>query len=426
MSDYAQAAERAVIGDLLRAPSLVRKIAGIVTPDDFADPRLGYMLNLIAGLVSAHGPDAVTPTSVAEEAQHRAHEARNAPRKADQVGPRIMTIGELAELLTHGLPGTTEGHANVVRSGAMARRLATFGLRTMTDAETGADPAVLAARTVEQARAIRDGYRTSGLPLECLSDVLDDDTLGDYDWVIPGLLERNDRLIVTGGEGLGKSTFLRQIALCAAAGIHPFTAAPIPRQRVMVIDAENSRRQWNRKANVVNLAVSHLAGCRASDLVQLACVSRRDVTNARDLGDIHSAIDEHEPDMIVIGPLYKLVPTAVNNDTEAAPLINALDSIRERGVTLVMEAHAGKGTSMDGGRNFAPRGSSALLGWPEFGFGLAPDAEDPKIAHVLRWRGDRDERDWPTRLTRGGVMPWTDDRKEPAKVSRAFGLQEAD
>ena len=46
------------------------------------------------------------------------------------------------------------------------------------------------------------------------------------DWVIPGLLERGDRLIWTGFEGLGKSVVVRQLAVCAAAGVHPFTREP--------------------------------------------------------------------------------------------------------------------------------------------------------------------------------------------------------
>ena len=47
------------------------------------------------------------------------------------------------------------------------------------------------------------------------------------DWVIPGILERGDRLIWTGVEGLGKTVMTRQLAVAAAAGIHPFTGEPI-------------------------------------------------------------------------------------------------------------------------------------------------------------------------------------------------------
>ncbi len=66
------------------------------------------------------------------------------------------------------------------------------------------------------------------------------------DWVIPGLLERGDRLIWTGFEGQGKSVVIRQLAVCAAAGEHPFTGEPITPQRVLLIDCGNPDRKSRR------------------------------------------------------------------------------------------------------------------------------------------------------------------------------------
>ncbi len=43
----------------------------------------------------------------------------------------------------------------------------------------------------------------------------------EADWVIPALLRRGDRLLITAGEGDGKSVLCAQIAVCAAAGLHP-------------------------------------------------------------------------------------------------------------------------------------------------------------------------------------------------------------
>jgi hypothetical protein len=102
------------------------------------------------------------------------------------------------------------------------------------------------------------------------------------------------------------------------------------------------------------------------------------------------------------------MPKEVTTDTEAAPLLAALDGIRERGVAMLMEAHAGKATDGHGERNLAPRGSSALLGWPEFGYGLRPSSTDPDMAIMVPWRGDREQRGWPKLLRRGvdGEYPW--------------------
>lgn len=76
-----------------------------------------------------------------------------------------------------------------------------------------------------------------------------------------------------------------------------------------------------------------------------------------------------------------------------------------------MEAHAGHSEASPGHRNLRPRGSAALMGWPEFGFGIAKDTTDltERRYTLVRWRGERDERAWPQHLRRGGDWPWTDD-----------------
>jgi hypothetical protein len=406
-------AERAVVSEILYNPVSVREACAHVMGLDFTDTRLGALFNLIVGMVTAGGVEAVTPATVRAESQKRRLEAMRDTR--DRSPWRTLPDdAALVELVTARGTASIAADANVIREAAIARELAKFGRRVVQAAETwGADVSTLPSLIAEEAKRIRDGWRSTGMSVRLLEDVLADESLGEYDWLVPGLLERGDRLIVTGGEGLGKSTFLRQVLLCAAAGIQPFTASTYQPVKVMAIDAENSERQWHRKVRATVIAVEKLTGVNPAERVHLACVPRQDITRSRDLGNIHAAIDEYEPDLLMIGPLYKLVPTAINNDTEAAPLITVLDGIRERGITLLMEAHAGKSENAAGERNFAPRGSAALMGWPEFGLGLAPDAEDRRIAHIRRWRGDRDERNWPQRLRRGGVMPWTNDAADP-------------
>ena len=406
--DEVSAAERAVVGDCIMIPATVRQVAGIVAPDDFSDLRLGNLYGLIAGMVSGYGPDSVTVLSVVQEVSRRQAEAPSEGKIRNLYPDR----GEIAAIATHGISGATETHARMVRQEAVGRSLAVFGRRLVQDVEKGADPALLASAAVEDAKAIRDGWRTSKLSARLLADVMaqEDDP---YDWLIPGLLERLDRLIVTGGEGAGKSTLTKQLGICLAGGMHPFTGEQIPAKTVLVVDCENSERQWRRSARGIVHVVRSGGSGDPGENMHLRCLARMDITSPADLGAIHGLIDDTEPDMLLIGPLYRLVPRAITNDDDAAPVLAALDSLRDRGVALVMEAHAGHAQGKGGERDYRPRGSSALMGWPEFGFGLAVDTDDPKQVQVIRWRGDRDERNWPPRLRRGGTLPWTDDRREP-------------
>lgn len=234
------------------------------------------------------------------------------------------------------------------------------------------------------------------------------------DWLVPDLLERRDRFVLVGGEGGGKSYLMRQLAITIAAGVHPFAwRQQIEPRKVLVIDAENTEDQWARAARYITGRVESIGVRSPRDHVIVNAGDRIDLANPAALDLIHRMLDEHEPDILYVGPLYKLTTKEITTETEAAPLLIALDGIRERGVTLLVEAHAGHAKGADGERAWRPRGSSALLGWPEFGFGLAPiKSDDPDddivMVNLARWRGDREARDWPERLRRGveGELPW--------------------
>ncbi|HET7327863.1 MAG TPA: AAA family ATPase [Nocardioidaceae bacterium] len=328
----------------------------------------------------------------------------------------LLEVGSLAFHLVPDLMTNTVAHpdgiadyAAIVRGWAVKRRLHSEARRVMQQAlrpDTNADG--YAASVATRFSAIRDAgvaaEDTDALMLDELLDLPEE----PYDWIIPGLLERGDRLMVTGEEGLGKSSLLRQIAILAAAGVHPFMPARrIEPIRALIYDAENSRRQFVRKARVLH-SFACIHGENPGPRTLVRNTGRIDITRDRDLARIHSLCDAMQPDVLVIGPLYRLVPHAVNGDDEAAPLLAALDTIKDRGIALLIEAHAGKSlTEGGGGRNMAPRGSAALLGWPEFGYGMRRvDAASEFYCDLIPWRGARDERAWPSRMKRSEGMTW--------------------
>jgi len=393
-------AERSVVGAALLDPESVRFSTEHITPDDFEDINLGNVFSTIVGLRASGLP--VDPISVDKAARERRLRGVNA----------ILLHDLMAATPTASNAGY---YARIVREGAVRRRLIRAGatMQGLAGADMPLEEVMTAARG--EWDAVR-GSTTSPLYAKPLGDVLDGSD--EYDWLIPDLIERMDRMVLTGGEGGGKSTWLRQLAILPAAGIHPTTFAPIAPVRTLVVDVENTERQWRRKTRPMVHKAKLKGSADPNERVHIAAVDiipggRLDLTTERDQGAIHRLIDEHEPDMLVIGPLYKLVPRAITNDDDAAPLITALDSLRARGIALLMEAHAGKGLNKAGDRDLAPRGSSALLGWPEFGFGLTYDTDDMSgnTSKVVRWRGDRDERAWPDKLVRGGEWPWTDDKR---------------
>ena len=384
-------AERNLLTAILVDSRQYRFTHGLVSRADFSDDRMGIMFEQI-GAMLARG-ETVSIVQVVD--------------RFPEWGVRGVDFVEVASwddgsVHYHG----AAQYAAHVRAEGLRRAARLVGSVLVDEAR---DAGVAPADSLSKARTLIDKMlddTSSGtLEVKALSEILDGSDA--YDWVIPGLMEKGDRLILTGAEGAGKSTFARQLCILSAAGIHPTTFQPIEPIRVLVVDAENSERQWRRAVRWV-VSRARESGSDPSGRVMVAAGKRIDITKGSHLSEIHRLVDLHKPDLLYIGPLYKITSGAIQTDDDAAPLLVALDSLRERGLAMVMEAHAAKGSS-EHGREWRPRGSAALMGWPEFGLGLAQVTGD--AVEVKRWRGDRDQRDWPEAMRHGRDWPW-----EPVRV----------
>jgi replicative DNA helicase len=222
------------------------------------------------------------------------------------------------------------------------------------------------------------------------------------DYVIPGLLARHERLILTGPEGGGKSTLLRQLALMPAAGIHPFSGQPMPPIRVLLIDLENSRQQVRAKIGPIRETVG------AVDLAVVVEPLGLDLTFLPDRTWLRDVVAEQDPDLTIIGPMYRLQGEDPMAEDVARIASRVLDHLRLQGdgCGLILEAHTPH-TPAGARQIMRPYGASLWKRWPEFGLYLEADLEDPeKLAPLKPWRGGRDEREWPTVLRRSGHGTW--------------------
>jgi hypothetical protein len=410
-------AERMVLGCTITAPDQSQRIFLGLDPEVWTDYRCHIIASVIAQRYKRSIP--IEPLGLMKECIDRS----GTDYKAKQIGQFI------SELMGIGAP--TSGlayYAERIVALATVRRMYAATLRCgqkVTSPVALDDEDVFRDAVTEMREACEEAlvsFRTQPLEPPISAAELLEGT-DEYDWLVPGLLEYTDRLIITGLEGLGKSFLTAQIAAAVAAGIHPLSTEPLPRRaggyRVLIVDCENSPRQLRRRFRKLLRQVDEACALNqvqpADWTSALRFVIRPEgisLTEPRELARMEQAVAATSPDLLVIGPMYRLSQIDVRDEQAAKELTDTIDLLRVRHhLTVVIETHAGHTQNGAGVRQLRPLGSSLFLRWPEFGYGLRPhssvtDEDHPSLVDVVAWRGSRDERHWPKTLKHGMTLPW--------------------
>lgn len=377
------AAERALVGAVLLLGDEVRS-AVHVAADDFFN-RACSLVWIAADAVIGRG-EPVDLIAVADELRREGH---------------LAEVGAEAGLLElqGACPAPSKSHvySRIVTDHAAARRSLAH-VQEALDAAYATDLAGVAKAA--EGMAARCAVTRVVEPSRDLDEFLSADE-PEYRWAIPNLLERQDRVILTATEGAGKSTFLRQIGVQAASGIHPFTHEDIEPVRVMLLDLENSESQVRRLIRPLRSQAGeryqpgHLRiECRPQGL---------NLLDSEDRAWLEEKVSANAPDIIVGGPIYKMADGDPSDEKSAKPVAAALDHIRTTYDTAIwLEAHSGHAQGQSTKRPERPFGWSGWMRWPEFGIYLSDQG------YLNHWRGARDaDRPWPAALKRGGEWPWT-------------------
>lgn len=392
--DPTKQAEQAVLGALLTPHrghnQTLNDITTTLTGADFADARHELIYDAALWLYARGLP--VDVLTVADQL------ATNLPRAGG-----LPTLHDLVNRCAN--PAAGPYYAGIVAEAAARRRLQAAATAITQAAQT---PGVDLTDVIAHAQAALTQAATHAIPGvdpdvpgTTLDAFLAADTDDEPAWVIPGFLERRDRIIVTAGEGVGKSTLLRQWAIQAALGEHPFTGATHAPVRVLLVDLENSERQIRRALRPLAIAAR---GIDPANLVIACKPDGLDLTTPTDHAWLDRLISHHQPDVLITGPIYKLAGGNPNDEVDAKPAALALDTLRARhDIAVILEAHTRKSdTSNPKHRPKEPFGWSGWMRWPEFGIHLSTEGD------VTHWRGMRDNtREFPEMLLKGGKWPWT-------------------
>lgn len=217
----------------------------------------------------------------------------------------------------------------------------------------------------------------------------------EFEWLIPDLVERGERLILTGREGIGKSLLLGQLAVRLASGLHPVEDIEIEPARVLLVDCENSRREMKRRLRPL---VIQAAERLESKMVFVQ--SRPEGLSLDEVSEDRTWLEQRlratRADLLIMGPLYKMASGDPNDERDMGMLRSYLDHLRVRfGVTLILEAHM---THDD--KSGRPFGWSGWRRWAEVGLQVTEQG-------LREWRPSRHPIKLPRALTRGGQWHFT-------------------
>ena len=175
------------------------------------------------------------------------------------------------------------------------------------------------------------------------------------DWLVAGLVAKEDLCLIMGDSGLGKSWLMQQLAVSMVIGEDEFIGRPLRQNgRVMYIDEENAENVVRRRISALGLGVDH------PNLNDLRYYHRQNIrlnTSADDL--LEEALD-FKPALIVLDSLTRLHTEDENNAGAMSKLFNdsLLPLARESGATVCFIHHANK---TEGNSSFRrTRGSSDI------------------------------------------------------------------
>lgn len=232
--------------------------------------------------------------------------------------------------------------------------------------------------------------------------------------IIPGTLAEANVVVLVGPEGHGKSLFLRQFAVCASAGLHPFTGARIDPLRVMYIDAENpefqQKEDWSR---LVGLAARHTGESIPDERLWLMSEWRHepDLITPDGQAWLFEKVATYRPQLLIMGPVQNLVGRDVKDDEVVRRFKKAINGARAIcGTAFMIEHHAPHRSPGDKERQMRPYGSSLFMKWPDYGYGLKP-TEDEGTYDMYPFRRPRvRRRAWPEQFRWGRPntmeFPW--------------------
>jgi hypothetical protein len=395
-------AERHTLAAMMVHPSAIEQAAEILDAESFYRPGHRELFRTLILMMT--GGDVINPVTI------RARMLEDGNLRS--VGGDGMYLLDLAGLYVSAPQATA--YARIVLRCATRRALAGAGARLVSEASAGdVDEATMigrAHRLLDQALASNSGLGMTGMTTDEVCDT-DIPTVP----LIEELLNAQERAVIVGPEGGGKSILGLQMGFASAAGVHPFQhQVSIDPVRVLVLDLENPWDIVQRRFRTFRSIAQGYPGWDDKNLILEHRQGGLNLTEPRDAYALAQLIKRTRAQLVVAGPIYKMMVGIESNTVAHVRLSEFWGRMCEDyGVTLWLEAHPPYGQG-GGKREMRPEGSTIWAKWCEFGISLNwANKTHGGLNGGLDWKYFKtraEDRPWPSWITRnpvpGASWPW--------------------
>lgn len=218
-----------------------------------------------------------------------------------------------------------------------------------------------------------DGYLIQGEPIPAGELLTHDYPPAPHVLIGPNVLDAGGSMVLAAPAKAFKTAFLLNLAVSLACGLPFVDPLVIPSAiRVLYVNLEVSPRRFQERLRKLEEAFSSEG--REVGPLRDALVSWTPMATQRPRLDkpdglypLQRAIEEHEPDVIILDPLRRLHSRDENSSQEMAAVFEALDALSDLGPAIIVSHHTGKPGLESRSRvgQHSPRGTSDFEGWPD-------------------------------------------------------------
>lgn len=207
-------------------------------------------------------------------------------------------------------------------------------------------------------------------------------------------------LIISGQSGIGKSSFLMQMALTWSIGRDFFGIAPVKPLKTLIVQAENDTGDLAEAFQDICAGMGIEAVSDEMELIKRNVIPHRDTihTGEKFVSIMSRLIEKHRPDIVFVDPLLSFIGDDISHQAVASTFLRNMIGpvLAASGVIWVFLHHTGK-PSKDGAKSwnikdmaYSGLGSSELANWARETITLQRASDEKDIyAFALSKRGRR-------------------------------------